>query len=97
MVSRKKIPIVPSHGIYPTSVHLYLFICFYSRYGNVRKNIMKTYNDIERILIGEFVSALETGNISRMKEVANVLSPFRGYSDCVSAYIEHSQRVRFYL
>ncbi|KAK2704477.1 exocyst complex component 5-like isoform X4 [Artemia franciscana] len=66
-----------------------------NEYGNVRKNIMKTYNDIERILIGEFVSALETGNISRMKEVANVLSPFRGYSDCVSAYIEHSQRGAF--
>lgn len=54
---------------------------------------MAKYDEIERALIEEFMEAHKINNIARMKEIASILSNFRGYSQCVDAFIEQSQMV----
>ncbi|KAH9639196.1 hypothetical protein HF086_014060 [Spodoptera exigua] len=56
-----------------------------------KKKIEAKYDEIERNLIEEFVKAQNQGNMSKMKEIANIMTNFKGYSQCVDAYIETSQ------
>lgn len=58
-----------------------------------KKKIEAKYDEIERNLIEEFVKAQNNGNINRMKEIANIMTNFKSYSQCVDAYIETSQMV----
>ncbi|XP_013184275.1 exocyst complex component 5 [Amyelois transitella] len=56
-----------------------------------RKKIETKYDEIERNLIDEFVKAQNQGNLNKMKEIASIMTNFKGYSQCVDAFIETSQ------
>lgn len=58
--------------------------------------INKKYDEIECLLIGEFNQNHSRKNITRMKEIAAILTHFKGYSQCVDAFIEYSQAVPIY-
>ncbi|KAF4518681.1 hypothetical protein B566_EDAN002716 [Ephemera danica] len=53
------------------------------------------YDEIERELIEEFVKAHRSEDKARMKEIAAILSHFKGFSQCVDAFIEQSQMGSF--
>lgn len=57
--------------------------------------IIKKYDEIERLLIDEFIRNHSLKNINRMKEIAAILTHFKGYSQCVDAFIEESQAVLY--
>ncbi|CAG9859830.1 unnamed protein product [Phyllotreta striolata] len=61
------------------------------KFESIKRKIERKYSDIEKALIEEFVGAMDNENLTRMKEIALVLSQFKGYSQCVDAYIDHSQ------
>lgn len=58
-----------------------------------KKKIEAKYDEIERTLIDEFGKAQNQGNMVKMKEIANIMTNFKGYSQCIDAYIETSQMV----
>jgi len=55
--------------------------------------IIKKYDNIERLLIEEFIQNHCQKNVTRMKEIATILNHFKGYTQCVDAFIEYSQAV----
>lgn len=57
--------------------------------------IIKKYDEIECLLIEEFIQSHSRKNLTRMKEIAAILTHFKGYSQCVDAFIEYSQAVLF--
>jgi len=57
--------------------------------------IIKKYDEIERMLIEEFIKNHSRKNVARMNEIAAILTHFKGYSQCVDAFIEYSQAVIF--
>lgn len=57
--------------------------------------IIKKYDEIERLLIEEFIKNHSRKNLVRMNEIAAILNHFKGYSQCVDAFIEYSQAVLF--
>ncbi|KAJ6630920.1 Exocyst complex component 5 [Pseudolycoriella hygida] len=61
------------------------------KFGDAKKKIEAKYDEIERSLIEEFATAQKHGNIEKMKNIATILSQFKGYSQCIDAYIEQSQ------
>lgn len=61
------------------------------KFGEAKKKIETKYDEIERGLIEEFAEAQKQEKVERMKELAGILSQFKGYSQCVDAYIELSQ------
>ncbi|XP_037039583.1 exocyst complex component 5 [Bradysia coprophila] len=61
------------------------------KFGDAKKKIEAKYDEIERGLIEEFATAQKHGNIEKMKIIATILSQFKGYSQCIDAYIEQSQ------
>ncbi|CAG9766397.1 unnamed protein product [Ceutorhynchus assimilis] len=61
------------------------------KFENVKRKIERTYSDIEKALIEDFVRAMSKEDLVRMRAIANVLSQFKGYSQCVDAYIDQSQ------
>lgn len=63
------------------------------RFENEKKLIEAKYDEIERALIQEFETAQRKDDFKTMKDLANVLSNFKGYSHCIDTYIEHSQAV----
>ncbi|XP_063705149.1 exocyst complex component 5 [Culicoides brevitarsis] len=65
------------------------------KFSTLKKNIDLMYDKIEKDLIERFASAHHAGNIEEMKKIANVLSNFKGYSQCVDVYIEQSQDVNY--
>ncbi|XP_075222346.1 exocyst complex component Sec10 isoform X2 [Lycorma delicatula] len=65
------------------------------KFEEAKKKILAKYDEIERALIEEFMEAHKMDNIARMKEIASILSNFRGYSQCVDAFIEQSQMDSF--
>ena len=48
---------------------------------------------MERRLIERFVTAQKRDDRDAMKEVAAVVAQFKGFSQCVDAFIEQSQMV----
>ncbi|XP_048486258.1 exocyst complex component 5 [Plutella xylostella] len=56
-----------------------------------KKKIEAKYDEIERSLIEDFVKAQNQGNLDKMKDIANIMTNFKGYSQCVDAFIETSQ------
>ena len=67
------------------------------KYGVAQKQIGLKYDEIERSLIEEFVRAQSESDRQRMKHIASILSHFKGYSQCIDAFIEQSQMVRHLL
>lgn len=67
------------------------FLC---RFEKAKKKIAAKYDEIERSLIEEFVKAHRSDDKGRMKEIATILSHFKGYPQCIDAFIEQSQMVR---
>lgn len=61
----------------------------------MKRKIERKYCDIEKALIEEFANAIVNEDLKRMKEIATVLSQFKGYSQCIDAYIDQSQAVSF--
>lgn len=65
------------------------------RFEEAKKKIEQKYDEIERALIEQFIQAQNTNSLQQMKEIASILSFFKGYSQCVDAFIEQSQKVRY--
>lgn len=65
------------------------------RFDSVKRKIERKYCDIEKALIEEFVNVMSNEDLKRMREIAVVLSQFKGYSQCVDAYIDQSQIVSY--
>ncbi|XP_046434817.1 exocyst complex component 5 [Neodiprion fabricii] len=65
------------------------------KFDGAKKKISAKYDEIERSLIEEFARAHSGEDATRMKELASILSHFKGYSQCVDAFIEHSQMGSF--
>lgn len=63
------------------------------RFDGVKKKIERKYCDIEKILIDDFGTAMGNDDLKRMKEIASLLSQFKGYSQCIDAYISQTQAV----
>lgn len=61
------------------------------KFGEAKKKIEAKYDEIERNLIEEFANAQRHENIEKMRNLAAILSQFKGYSQCIDAYIEQSQ------
>lgn len=66
------------------------------KFGIAKKKIEAKYDEVERNLIEEFALAQKSENIEKMKELANILSQFKGYSQCIDVYIELSQAVSYF-
>ncbi|XP_038046156.1 exocyst complex component 5-like isoform X2 [Patiria miniata] len=56
-----------------------------------KRRIQDKYNQIEEDLITEFRSAFHEGAVDRMKELAGILTHFKGFHRCIDAFIEESQ------
>ncbi|XP_076667116.1 exocyst complex component Sec10 [Andrena cerasifolii] len=67
----------------------------FEKFEHAKKKIAVKYDEIERNLIEEFVRAHNREDASRMKELASVLAHFKGYSQCINAFIEQSQMGSF--
>ncbi|XP_033227162.1 exocyst complex component 5 isoform X1 [Belonocnema kinseyi] len=65
------------------------------KFDHAKKKISTKYHEIERNLIEEFVRAQNSEDATRMKKLASILSQFKGYSQCVDAFIEQSQMSSF--
>ncbi|TMS39592.1 hypothetical protein L596_006090 [Steinernema carpocapsae] len=61
------------------------------KFINVQLRIAHKYEEIERLMIEEFVKAHQNGDRRKMKDVAAILSEFKGYSACLNAFVEHMQ------
>jgi exocyst complex component 5 len=53
--------------------------------------IEKKYAEIEKALIEEFVKSHRSNDCHRMNDIALILSHFKGYNQCVDAFIEQIQ------
>lgn len=61
------------------------------KFAASKRKIERKYDDIEKRLIEEFATAQKAEDIDRMKKLAQILSQFKGYTQCIDAYIEQSQ------
>ena len=66
-----------------------------SEFRPAQKAIEAKYVDIEANLIKQFVKHHRSGDTQKMAELALILSHFRGYSECVNAFIEQIQLTSF--
>ena len=58
------------------------------KFEEAKSRIATQHDKVERELIVQFVSAQRCNDIQSMKHLAGVLSHFRGYNQCVDAFIE---------
>ncbi|EZA55921.1 hypothetical protein DMN91_010626 [Ooceraea biroi] len=65
------------------------------KFEHAKKKIAVKYDEIERNLIEEFVRAHNREDAPRMRELASTLAHFKGYSQCIDAFIEQSQMGSF--
>lgn len=63
------------------------------KFGDAKRKIIVKYDEIERNLIEEFEKAHKANDIARMKDIANSMVHFKGYGQCIDAFIEYSQMV----
>uniref|UniRef100_A0A1A9X184 Exocyst complex component 5 n=1 Tax=Glossina brevipalpis TaxID=37001 RepID=A0A1A9X184_9MUSC len=61
------------------------------KFADSISKIGKKYDEVERRLIEDFATAQKSGDIEKMKKLAQILSQFKGYTQCINAYIEQSQ------
>lgn len=76
--------------------HVALELPSNERYDNARKKIWDKYNSIENELIKEFRKAHSENDRKKMKRVAMVLSNFKGYGQCIEAFIEEAQKNAYF-
>lgn len=64
-----------------------------TKFDRAKEKINIKYDQIERELIEEFVAAQSRSDPDKikMKEIASIMSHFKGYSQCIDAFIEQSQ------
>ena len=62
-----------------------------SKFDKATQRIESKYNEIEASLIEEFVKSHRSNDHQRMKDLALTLSHFKGYNQCVDAFIEQIQ------
>lgn len=60
------------------------------KFEKSREKIEHKYNLMERELIEEFVRSYRCDDKSQMKEIAAIMSNFKGYNQCIDAFIEQS-------
>lgn len=60
------------------------------KFERSREKIEQKYNLMERELIEEFIRAYRCNDKSQMKEIATIMSNFKGYNKCIDAFIEQS-------
>lgn len=60
------------------------------KFAKSREKIEQKYNLMERELIEEFVRAYRCDDKLQMKEIASIMSNFKGYNQCIDAFIEQS-------
>ncbi|XP_023341495.1 exocyst complex component 5 [Eurytemora carolleeae] len=60
-------------------------------FSHARRSIDAKYNEIEKALIEEFIKHHRSDDKVKMAELAVILSHFRGYNECVNAFIEQIQ------
>lgn len=65
------------------------------KFEHAKKKISAKYDEVERNLIEEFVRAQNLDDVPRMNKLASILSHFKGYNDCMNAFIEESQMSSF--
>ncbi|KRZ95401.1 Exocyst complex component 5 [Trichinella sp. T8] len=63
------------------------------KYEAVQTRIAYKYDELEKMLIEEFVRHHHANAKLKMKQIANVLSQFNGYSQAIDAYVEQCQWV----
>ncbi|KRZ25579.1 Exocyst complex component 5, partial [Trichinella pseudospiralis] len=61
------------------------------KYEAVQTRIAYKYDELEKMLIEEFVRHHHANAKQKMKQIANVLSQFNGYSQAIDAYVEQCQ------
>lgn len=61
------------------------------KFSDSKRKIERKYDEVERRLIEEFAGAQKNEDIEKMKKLAQILSQFKGYAQCIDAYIEQSQ------
>ncbi|XP_037815141.1 exocyst complex component 5 [Lucilia sericata] len=61
------------------------------KFTESKRKIERKYDEVERRLIEEFAAAQKNEDIEKMKKLAQILSQFKGYAQCIDAYIEQSQ------
>jgi len=66
-----------------------------AEFSPAQRAIEAKYSEIERCLIEEFVRHHRSDDTARMAELALILSHFRGYNECVNAFIEQIQLTSF--
>lgn len=66
-----------------------------SKFEVAQREIGLKYDEIERSLIEEFATAQIHQDRRRMKDIAAILAHFKGYSQCIDAFIEQSQSGAF--
>ena len=64
-------------------------------FSPAQRAIEAKYSDIEASLIEEFVKHHRSDDKQKMAELALILSHFRGYNECVNAFIEQIQVTSF--
>lgn len=69
---------------------LYLILPKTEKFQKLRDRIEQKYTLIERELIEEFEKAYRREKKSQMKEIASIMSNFKGYNQCIEAFIEQS-------
>lgn len=62
------------------------------KFANVQSRITHKYDEIERLLIDEFIKCHDK---KKMKEIAKILSEFKGYTHCLDAFVERLQTGAF--
>lgn len=60
------------------------------KFERSREKIEQKYNLMERELIEEFVRSYRCDDKAQMKEIAVIMSNFKGYNQCIDAFIEQS-------
>ncbi|XP_074649978.1 exocyst complex component 5-like [Tubulanus polymorphus] len=63
-----------------------------SKFQDAKTRISAKYDDIEKHLIENFVHAHNDKDKQTMKTIATTLSHFKGYPQCIDAFVEESQR-----
>merc|ERR1712241_153581 len=66
-----------------------------AEFSPAQRAIEGKYSEIEASLIEEFVKHHRSDDKQKMKELALILSHFRGYNECVNAFIEQIQLTSF--
>lgn len=60
------------------------------KFDRIRERIEQKYDLMERELIEEFVRAYRRDDKSQMKRIASLMFNFKGYNQCIDAFIEQS-------